>query len=119
MAPQALLRDLGDGLTLRAATAADAESLATFVGDTLRAQDGEAPDHHLADWTRDLLEGRHQSFTPDDATDDQCDKFDEAILLAPVWPKLSGLYRYGDGAGRDRHPSRRPRGSSLAVAALV
>src|SRR5262245_24191505 len=68
MAPQALLRDLGDGLTLRAATAADAESLATFVGDTLRAQDGEAPDHHLADWTRDLLDGRHPSFTPADAT---------------------------------------------------
>src|SRR5262245_29301630 len=69
MAPQAfLLRDLGDGLTLRNATAADAESLATFVGDTLRAQDGDAPDHHLADWTRDLLEGRHPSFTPADAT---------------------------------------------------
>ena len=46
----------------------DAEPLATFVGDTLRAQDGEAPDHHLADWTRDLLEGRHPSFTPADAT---------------------------------------------------
>jgi hypothetical protein len=68
MAPQALLRDLGDGLTLRSATAADAESLATFVGDTLRAQDGETPDHHLADWTRDLLEGRHPAFTPADAT---------------------------------------------------
>ena len=61
-------RDLGDGLVLRAATAADAEPLATFVGDTLRAQDGDAPDHHLADWTRDLLEGRHPSFTPADAT---------------------------------------------------
>ena len=42
--------------------------LATFVGDTLRAQDGDAPDHHLADWTRDLLEGRHPAFTPADAT---------------------------------------------------
>src|SRR5215510_5460917 len=62
------LRDLGDGLTLRTATAADAEPLATFVGDTLRAQDGDAPDHHLADWTRDLLEGHHPSFTPADAT---------------------------------------------------
>jgi hypothetical protein len=61
-------RDLGDGLALRAATAADAEPLAAFVGDTLRAQDGDGPDHHLADWTRDLLEGRHPSFTPADAT---------------------------------------------------
>src|SRR5262245_35177117 len=69
MALQAFLpRDLGDGLTLRTATAADAEPLATFVGDTLRAQDGDAPDHHLADWTRDLLERRHPSFTPADAT---------------------------------------------------
>jgi hypothetical protein len=61
-------RDLGDGLALRAATAADAEPLAAFVGDTLRAQDGDGPDHRLADWTRDLLEGRHPSFTPADAT---------------------------------------------------
>jgi hypothetical protein len=69
MAGQAFLpRDLGDGLIMRTATAADAEPLATFVGDTLRAQDGDAPDHHLADWTRDLLEGRHPSFTPADAT---------------------------------------------------
>jgi len=69
MAPQTfLLRDLGEGLTLRTATAADAEPLATFVGDTLRAQDCDAPDHHLADWTRDLLEGRHPSFTPAEAT---------------------------------------------------
>jgi hypothetical protein len=69
MSPQALIsRDLGDGLALRAATAADAEPLAAFVGDTLRAQDGDGPDHHLADWTRDLLEGRHPSFTPADAT---------------------------------------------------
>jgi hypothetical protein len=44
-------RDLGDGLALRAATAADAEPLAAFVGDTLRAQDGDGPDHRLADWT--------------------------------------------------------------------
>ena len=66
--PPSSVRELGDGLALRAATTADAEPLATFVGDTLRAQDGDAPDHHLADWTRDLLEGRHPAFAPADAT---------------------------------------------------
>jgi hypothetical protein len=64
----AVIRDLGDGLVLRASTAADAEPLATFVGDVLRAQDGEAPNHHMAAWASDLHEGRHPSFRPGDAT---------------------------------------------------
>jgi hypothetical protein len=63
-----VIRDLGDGLVLRAATAGDAEPLAAFVGDVLRAQDSETPSAPLATWTRDLLEGRHPSFRPADAT---------------------------------------------------
>ena len=63
-----VIRELGDGLVLRRATADDAEPLSAFVGDVLRPQDGDAPSASLAAWTRDLIEGRHPSFVPADAT---------------------------------------------------
>ena len=63
-----MIRDLGDGLVLRASTAADAGAMAEFVGDVLRAQDSDEPNRHLAVWTRDLHEGRHPSFRPGDCT---------------------------------------------------
>ena len=63
-----IVRDLGDGLVLRPATAADTEPLAAFVGDVLRAQDSDTPDRRMAAWSRDLLDGRHPSFAAADAT---------------------------------------------------
>ena len=63
-----MIRDLGEGLVLRAAAAADAEPLAAFVGDVLRPQDSATRSAPLTAWTRDLFEGRHPSFAPDDAT---------------------------------------------------
>jgi Acetyltransferase (GNAT) domain len=63
-----MIRDLPAGLALRPATAEDEEALATFVGDVLRAQDGDDPNQHLVAWTRDLLSGRHPGFRPADAT---------------------------------------------------
>lgn len=63
-----MIRDLGDGLVLRRATPADAEPMAAFVGSVLRAQDGEAPSPLMTAWARDLMEGRHPSFRPEDAT---------------------------------------------------
>jgi Acetyltransferase (GNAT) domain len=62
------VHDLGNGLVVRTATAADAEPLAAFVGDVLRAQDSDTPDRRMAAWSRDLLEGRHPSFGAADAT---------------------------------------------------
>jgi hypothetical protein len=61
-----MIRELGDDLVLRHA-ADDEEALAAFVGDVLRAQDGDEPNHHLAAWTRDLIGGRHPAFRPADA----------------------------------------------------
>jgi hypothetical protein len=61
-----VLRDLGGGLILRRATEADAEALAAFNADQIRFQDAPAPFVPLGVWTRDLLEGRHPTFTPDD-----------------------------------------------------
>ena len=63
-----MIRDLGDGLVLRRATAAGAEPMAAFVGSVLRAQDGDGPSLAMAAWERDLMEGRHPSFRPADAT---------------------------------------------------
>jgi hypothetical protein len=64
----AVIRDLGDGLVLRRAAPADAEAMAAFVGSMLRGQDAEAPSPAMAAWARDLMEGRHPSFRPEDAT---------------------------------------------------
>ena len=61
-------RELGDGLILRPSTPADAEAAAAFVGDVLRAQDADEPNHRLAAWTRDLHTGRHPSFYAGDCT---------------------------------------------------
>ena len=61
-----MLRELGDGLRLRRVTRADAEPLAAFNADQIRYQDAPAPFAPLGVWTRDLLEGRHPTFTSDD-----------------------------------------------------
>src|SRR5438105_4266747 len=61
-------RQLGDGLVLRTSTPADAEAMATFVGDVLRAQDSDEPNRQLAAWTRDLHDGHHPSFRTGDCT---------------------------------------------------
>jgi hypothetical protein len=63
-----VIRDLGDGLVLRRATPADAEPMAAFVGSMLRGQDADGPSALMAAWERDLMEGRHPSFRPEDAT---------------------------------------------------
>jgi hypothetical protein len=63
-----MIRDLGDGLRLRAATPADADALAAFVGSMLRGQDADAPSALMTAWARDLAEGRHPSFRPADTT---------------------------------------------------
>jgi hypothetical protein len=63
-----MIRDLGDGLVLRRASAADAERLAAFNADVLRHQDAPEPAPGIGAWTRDLMEGRNPAFRPEDAT---------------------------------------------------
>lgn len=63
-----MIRDLGDGLMLRRATAADADALAEFNADYLRFQDAPEPSRFMAAWTRDLITGRHPTFRPESAT---------------------------------------------------
>ena len=64
MADPVLPIDLGDGLRLRSATPADAETLATFNGE-MHTNDPAEPDQSSANWTRDLLTRPHPTFRPD------------------------------------------------------
>jgi len=61
------VRDLGDGLRLRHATSADTEALAAFNGHIQRSPNETTDDLGSAAWTRDLLSGRHPTFSPSDA----------------------------------------------------
>lgn len=61
-----VIADLGDGLTLRRATPADGEALVAFTADVLRNQDAAEPDERTAAWTRDLVAGRHPTFSVGD-----------------------------------------------------
>ena len=57
---------LDDGLVLRRATAADAEALAVFVADVLRAQDAAEPSTAMGAWIHDLVSGRHPGVRAED-----------------------------------------------------
>ncbi len=63
-----MLRDLGDGLILRRATAADAEALAAFNGKIHGNTHTGEPDAGVAAWTRDLMERPHPTFAAGDFT---------------------------------------------------
>ena len=63
-----IIRDLGDGLILRRATAADAEPLAAFNAVIHCDPDMEPPDEPVAIWTRDLFRGDHPTFDIGDFT---------------------------------------------------
>lgn len=82
-----LPRPLSDGLLLRRATAADTEAVADLNGRILADPD-ESP-KILADWTRDLMSGRHPTVTPEDfivVEDTGTGQIVSSIVLIPqVW----------------------------------
>ncbi len=61
-----VIRDLGNGLILRSAMAADAEALAEFNGHVHSDFGWDEPDEGVAVWTRDLLLEPHPTFKPED-----------------------------------------------------
>jgi hypothetical protein len=61
-----VLRDLGNGLILRRATPADAESVAEFNGKI--HGENELDEQRVAAWTHDLLARPHPTLKPDDFT---------------------------------------------------
>jgi predicted N-acetyltransferase YhbS len=60
--------ELGGGLFLRQATAADTEALVDCNGAATGNWETGEPDEGTAIWTRDLLEGRHPNVSPGDFT---------------------------------------------------
>ncbi len=61
-----IIRDLGNGLILRSATAADADALAEFNSHVHSDYGWDNPDVRTAGWTRDLLVRPHPIFKPED-----------------------------------------------------
>jgi hypothetical protein len=61
-----VIRDLGNGLILRSATAADAGALAEFESRVHSDMGWDKPDPHLVLWVRDLMLKPHPTFKPQD-----------------------------------------------------
>ena len=109
-----ILRHLKDGLTLRQATAADADRLVAFNADTFREFDQEEPFDPGSVWTRDLIERPHPTFGDGGFTvveDPSTGKIVSSLCLIPQ------TWSYGDiqfGVGRPElvrtHPDYRRRG---------
>jgi len=111
---QVVLRDLGDGLILRRATAADTEPLVAFHAEVHRDRDAQEPDEGVAAWTRDLMERDHPTFDAGDFTVVE-DKRTGAIVSS--LNLISQTWSYGGiefGVGRvelvGTHPDYRRRG---------
>ncbi|HZS91403.1 MAG TPA: GNAT family N-acetyltransferase [Chloroflexota bacterium] len=66
MADTGYRRELGDGLVLRWSTAEDCEGLAQLAAQVFRDGPDDPPDTSSADWTRDLISGRHPLIGPTD-----------------------------------------------------
>ena len=110
----AILRDLGDGLILRQATAADTEALAAFNADVLRDPGDVEPNEPVAAWTRDTMSGEHPTVQVGDFTVVE-DTRNSAIVSSLCL--ISQTWSYGGipfGVGRPEavatHPAYRRRG---------
>jgi hypothetical protein len=108
-----ILRDLGDGLILRAGAPEDTEPLAEFNAFIFRNRETNEQQETLRWWTRDLCNG-HPSVKPSDFTVVE-DTRTSKIVSSFVW--ISQRWGYGDiefGVGRPEmvgtHPDYRARG---------
>ena len=63
---QTIVRDLGNGLVMRRATAEDADAVAAFNGKI--HGENEVDKQRVAAWTHDLLARPHPTLRPEDFT---------------------------------------------------
>lgn len=61
-----ILRELNDGLILRSAQPRDTDALVDLQIHAFANPDTNEPDVYLGEWTRDLMSGKHPTFTPQD-----------------------------------------------------
>jgi hypothetical protein len=117
------LRDLGNGLILRCATAKDTAALADFNAHIHSDFGPDQPDEGVRAWTRDLIEKPHPLFKPEDFTiveDIKSGKIVSSMnLISQTW--AYGGIRFGVGrpelVGTD--PAYRNRGLVRAQFELV
>lgn len=108
------IRDLGNGLTLRRAVAADAEALVAFNTWLHGNIETDKPDERVGAWTRDLMERPHPTFNVGDFTiveDTTSGKIVSTLnLISQTW-SFGGI---PFGVGRPElvgtHPDYRNRG---------
>ncbi len=111
---QGTIRDLGEGLILRQASAEDTEGLVAFHASVHRAPDREEPEIYVGAWVRDLMECPHPTFQPGDFTLVEDTTGGEIVSSLCL---ISQTWSYGGvefGVGRPElvgtHPDYRRRG---------
>lgn len=114
MRAKTIIRDLGDGLELRRATAADTDALADFNARVHSDVDWETPDVHVGAWVRDLMSGSHPTVSVGDFLVVEETVTSRIVSSTNLIPQV---WSYGDvtfGVGRPElvgtHPDYRRRG---------
>ena len=116
----AMQRDLGEGLVLRRATAADTEALAAFNAAIFG--DPGAPNEGSADWTRDLMGGDHPTCAGDFTLveDSRSDKIvSSLVLIGQTWSYDGIEFGVGRTELVGTHPEYRRRGLIRAQFAVL
>jgi hypothetical protein len=107
-----VIRDLGEGLVLRRATAADEETLVAF-NRKIHGED-EWDEKGLEDWTRDLIEGKCPTVTPGDTTIVENTATGEIVstctLISQTWSYEGIPFKVGRPELVGTHPDYRRRG---------
>jgi GNAT superfamily N-acetyltransferase len=87
------LKELGDGLVLRAARPDDAEQLVALNGEMHAEPGTTGPDEAIIDWTRDLFDLSHPTFRVDDTTvveDTTTGRIVSTVFTIPQWWAYAG-----------------------------
>lgn len=109
-----MLRELGDGLILRRATAADTEALVAFNADVLRDPGETEPNEYVAAWTRDMMERRHPTVDLGDFTvveDTRTGAIVSSLcLISQTWSYGGTPFGVGQPEAVATHPAYRRRG---------
>jgi GNAT superfamily N-acetyltransferase len=108
------IRDLGDGLILRRATAADTEALVAFHSDVHRDPGREEPERFVGAWVWDLMTRPHPTFSPGDFTVVENTSSGEIVsslcLISQTWSYDGVPFAVGRPELVGTHPNYRNRG---------
>jgi GNAT superfamily N-acetyltransferase len=105
---QDIIRELGDGLTLRRTTAGDTEDLVAFHADVHRDPGVEEPEQYVAAWVRDLMARPHPTFSPGDFTIVKDTRTGEIVSSLCLIPQTWAYEGIEFGVGRPELVGTRP-----------